>query len=576
MTAAPRTHAHAAGRAGGPLLRIDDLTLRVPSRGPLLHGVSLSVGAGESVALVGESGSGKSLTTRAALGLFPEQAALTGSVRVAGVDTVTDSPAELRAIRRTRASMIFQDPRSGINPVRTLGDFLTETLVRWHGLSRADAAARAVAQLEQVGLPRASALLEQYPHQLSGGMLQRVMIAAALLDEPELLLCDEPTTALDVTTQAGIVELLREQQQARGMGMLFITHDLGLAASLCERVVVLRGGLVVEEGATERVFRAPREQYTRELLAATPRIELDRFGAAGAPDTQAATAPGAPAPDAPEPGAPKPGAPEPARPAAAIRAENISKRYRVPGRDDVQALSGVGFELARGGSLGIVGESGSGKSTLARIIVGLEEPSSGTLTVDGAERPQRALNAAERRALAAHTQMVFQDPYLSLDPRIAVGRAVADVVRLHRGASRSDAEREAAALLERVGIRPEHSAARPRGLSGGQRQRVALAKALAAQPSMLVLDEATSALDVSVQAQVLELVEEVREQFGLTIVFVSHDLAVVSRVCEETLVMQRGRVVEHGRTSQILGGPREEYTRRLLDSRPEPLWEQAA
>lgn len=549
MTAA----SHTRHGGGDPLLQIDDLTLRVPSRGPLLHGVSLAVGAGESVALVGESGSGKSLTTRAALGLFPEHASLTGSVRVAGIDTVTATPADLQTIRRKRASMIFQDPRSGINPVRTLGDFLTETLVRWHGLSRADAAARAIAQLEQVGLPRAEALLDQYPHQLSGGMLQRVMIAAALLDEPELLLCDEPTTALDVTTQAGIVELLREQQQARGMGMLFITHDLGLAASLCERVVVLRGGLVVEEGATEAVFRDPREAYTQQLLAATPRIDLDRFGDA----------------------VPVAGQPAAAQPAA-IRAAGITKRYRIPGRDDVLALSDVGFELARGGSLGIVGESGSGKSTLARIIVGLEEPSSGTLTIDGTDRPLRPLNATERRALAAHTQMVFQDPYLSLDPRIAVGRAVADVVRLHRGVSRADAEREASALLERVGIRPEQLASRPRGLSGGQRQRVALAKALAAQPSMLVLDEATSALDVSVQAQVLELVEEVREQFGLTIVFVTHDLAVVSRVCEETIVMQRGRIVEHGRTAQILGAPREDYTRRLIESRPEPLWEQAA
>ena len=550
------------------LLQIDDLTLRVPSRGPLLHGVSLSVSAGESVALVGESGSGKSLTTRAALGLFPEHASLTGAVRVGGIDTVTAAPARLREIRRNRASMIFQDPRSGINPVRTLGDFLTETLVRWHGLGRAAAAVRAVAQLEQVGLPRAEALLDQYPHQLSGGMLQRVMIAAALLDEPELLLCDEPTTALDVTTQAGIVELLREQQQARGMGMLFITHDLGLAASLCERVVVLRGGLVVEEGATADVFRAPREEYTRQLLAATPRIELDRFVGAGSSSAE-------PVPSTEPALSTSTGSADGAS-APAIRAAGISKHYRIPGRDDVQALSDVDLELARGGSLGIVGESGSGKSTLARIIVGLEEPSGGSLAIDGAARPQRPLNAAERRALAAHTQMVFQDPYLSLDPRIAVGRSVADVVRLHRGASRADAEREAAALLERVGIRPEHLASRPRGLSGGQRQRVALAKALAARPSMLVLDEATSALDVSVQAQVLELVEEVREQLGLTIVFVSHDLAVVSRVCEETLVMQRGRVVEHGRTAQILGAPREEYTRRLIDSRPEPLWEQAA
>ena len=531
------------------LLNVAELSLRVPGRGALLNGVSLSVAAGESVALVGESGSGKSLTTRAALGLFPDRASLSGSVRVGDIDTVTASEAQLRTIRRTRASMIFQDPRAGINPVRTLGDFLTETLVRWHGLSRPDAAARAIAQLEQVGLPRAESLLDQYPHQLSGGMLQRVMIAAALLDSPDLLLCDEPTTALDVTTQAGIVELLREQQAARGMGMLFITHDLGLAASLCERVVVLRGGLVVEAGDTEAVFRSPQEDYTRELLAATPRIEV-RADAG----VVASAAPEAPL----------------------IVAEGITKRYRVAGRSDVVALSRVDFSLARGGSLGIVGESGSGKSTLARILVGLEQADGGELVVEGAARPHRDLTGAERRTLASSTQMVFQDPYLSLDPRIPIGRSVADVVRLHRGGTRRAAEAEAATLLARVGVRAELLTARPKALSGGQRQRVALAKALAAQPKLLVLDEATSALDVSVQAQVLALIEEVRDQFGLTIVFVTHDLAVVSLICTETLVMQRGEVVEYGDTAQILTHPQEDYTKRLIASRPEPLWQRAA
>ena len=536
-----------------PLLSVDGLTLAVPGRGALLHDISLSVDAGEAVALVGESGSGKSLTTRAVLGLFPDRASLTGSVRVAGVDTVAANKEQLRSIRRVRASMIFQDPRAGINPVRRIGDFLTETLVRWHGLDRRDAAARAIDELAQVGLPRGEALLEQYPHQLSGGMLQRVMIAAALLDEPQLMLCDEPTTALDVTTQAGIVELLREQQQARGMGMLFITHDLGLAASLCERTIVLQAGRIVETGQTETVFEHPEQQYTRDLLAATPRIDLTRFAEPeplGARDDDARTAIRTPA----------------------VVAEGLVKRYAVPGRDDVIALSDAGFTLDRGGSLGIVGESGSGKSTLARILVGLEQADAGILEIDGVARPDRPLNAAERRAFAAHTQMVFQDPYLSLDPRVPIGRSVSDVIRLHRGLDRSTAEREAGALLERVGIRHEHLSARPRALSGGQRQRVAIAKALAAEPTMLVLDEATSALDVSVQAQVLALVEEVREQLGLTIVFVTHDLAVVSQVCEHTLVMQRGRVVEQGRTARILGAPEDPYTVRLLASRPEPLW----
>lgn len=535
------------------LLEVENLTLSVPGRDPLLRGISFEVGRGESVALVGESGSGKSLTTRAALGLFPEAALLGGAVRTVGTSMVGANREALRDVRRNRASMIFQDPRAGINPVRKVGDFLTETLVRWRGLSKDDARKRAITQLEQVGLPRAESLLDQYPHQLSGGMLQRVMIAGALLDEPELILCDEPTTALDVTTQASIVELLREQQQSRQMGMLFITHDLGLAASLCERVIVLRAGQILEAGLTEEVFQRPREEYTRELLAATPKVQLGSSGAT------------CHSPVRDERGGYN---------APAIRAESISKVYHVRGRDDVRALGDVSFTLERGGSLGIVGESGSGKSTFARLLVGLETATEGELEVDGVSRPKRALTAAERRSLAKHTQMVFQDPYLSLDPRIPVAQAVADVARLHGGLSRSEAESRASVLLDRVELTAQQLTAKPRALSGGQRQRVALAKALAAQPTMLVLDEATSALDVSVQARVLELVEEIRAEFGLTIVFVSHDLAVVSRICAETLVMQDGRVVEHGPTSRILSQPREDYTQRLIASRPVPIWMQ--
>jgi len=544
------------------LLKIENLELRVPGRDPLLRGISFEVQKGEAVALVGESGSGKSLTTRAALGLYPDTAELRGAVRIGGIDTVSADKAQLRTIRRVQASMIFQDPRSGINPVRKIGDFLTETLVRWRGYSPADAAQLALTQLEQVGLPRAESLLGQYPHQLSGGMLQRVMIAGALLDEPEIMLCDEPTTALDVTTQASIIELLRVQQQARGMGMLFITHDLSLAASLCDRVIVLRQGQIVETGRTQEVFQNPREQYTRELLAATPKLEVSLQASPLENASQAASV---------SESVVKPDTESPA-----VRAVEISKQYEVRGRDDVHALANVSFSLKRGGSLGIVGESGSGKSTFARILVGLEQPTSGDLYIDGILRPKRSLRASERREFAAHTQMVFQDPYLSLDPRIPVGKAVADVVKLHRQVSNAEALAAATELFDRVGITAQQLAAKPRALSGGQRQRVALAKALAAQPTMLVLDEATSALDVSVQARVLELVEEIRDEFKLTIVFVSHDLAVVSRICDETLVMQNGQVVEHGETKQILGNPRAPYTRKLIDSRPVPLWAAAS
>lgn len=528
------------------LLEIDQFTLQFPGRGALLNEVSLHVDDGEAVALVGESGSGKSLTTRAALGLFPETSRLSGSVKVQGLDTTSAPAAKLLQLRRNRASMIFQDPRAGINPVRTVGDFLTETLVRWRGLSREESVERAITQLEQVGLRRTKEMMRQYPHQLSGGMLQRVMIAAALLDSPELLLCDEPTTALDVTTQAGILELLREQQQARAMGMLFITHDLNLAASLCDRVYVLRKGEVVEHGAACDVFLSPQADYTRQLVGATPRIELDKV-------------PTAPAADGTMP---------------LLSVKGLGRRYELPGGEMLTALNDATFTLAPGGSLGVVGESGSGKSTLARMIVALETADEGELAINGRVRAPRPLRARERKLLAKDVQIVFQDPYLSLDPRIAVGKAVADVFRLHQGQGRADAVQSARELLERVGIGPERFDSKPRALSGGQRQRVAIAKALAARPKLLVLDEATSALDVSVQAQVLELVEEVREQLGLTILFVTHDLAVVSRLCAELLVLQQGQIVEQGPTAKILSAPTSDYTRTLLDSRPRALWEE--
>ena len=529
------------------LLQITDFTLGFADKAPLLDNISLHVDDGEAVALVGESGSGKSLTIRAALGLLPERATATGTVSVLGLDTLTAGKKRLMELRRRDASMIFQDPRAGINPVRTVGDFLGETL-RFQGISRTEATERSIKALEQVGLRRAKELLGQHPHQLSGGMLQRVMIAAAMLNSPKLLLCDEPTTALDVTTQAGIVELLREQQQARGMGMLFITHDLNLAASLCERVYVLQHGRVVEHGATQAVFLTPQQDYTRQLVSATPVIELEKV--------------------------PEPNAAEGQR--MLLEVSGLTKRYELARGEILTALDDAGFSLPEGGSLGVVGESGSGKSTLARIVVALESATEGELTLGGNARPRRRLAAGERKVLAKDVQIVFQDPYLSLDPRIAVDKAVADVFRLHQGQGRNEALASSRELLGRVGIAVERCGALPRALSGGQRQRVALAKALAARPRLLVLDEATSALDVSVQAQVLELVEELRDQFGLTILFVTHDLAVVSRLCSNILVMHQGQIVEQGPTARILANPAEEYTRNLIGSRPRPLWEPAA
>ncbi|WP_345801478.1 ABC transporter ATP-binding protein [Microbacterium sp. AZCO] len=530
------------------LLDIQGLTLDLPDGTELLRGISLSVSAGETVGLVGESGSGKSLTARSVLGLLPDRARTTGSVRVDGLEVLGASRRDLLEVRRRRAAMIFQDPRAGINPMRTIGDHMTESLRLCQGVSRAAAKDRALELLAAVRLPRPDDHFDQYPHELSGGMLQRVMIAGALTSDPKLLVCDEPTTALDVTTQADIVALLQELRDARAMGLLFITHDLNLAASLCDRLVVMRAGAVEEEGPARTVLLAPQTAYAERLVAATPSLT---------------------APLAEPPGAVDAGSLAAAEPMLTVR--GLGKTYASRGKEPVVAVRDASLEVPAGGSLAIVGESGSGKSTLARMIVGLEQADAGDIRIAGRERTTVPRTRAERRAHARSVQMVFQDPYLSLDPRITAGRAIEDALRLHGRASAKDARARVLELLAAVGLEEKHAAARPRTLSGGQRQRVAIARALAIEPDVLVMDEATSALDVSVQAQVLDLVARIRAERGLTLVFISHDLAVVRRVCDRTLVMSRGEIVEQGRTSELLADPQHPYTRRLLASVPEPL-----
>lgn len=562
------------------LLDIDRFTLDLPDGTRLLDGISLSVAAGETVGLVGESGSGKSLTARSVLGLFPDRATTGGSVRLDGHEVLGASTRELLHLRRRSAAMVFQDPRAGINPMRTIGDHLTEALRLGDGRPAAEARTRAVDLLGAVRMPRPDEHLRQHPHELSGGMLQRVMIAGALMGSPRLLVCDEPTTALDVTTQAEIIAVLAEQRASRGMGMLFIAHDLNLAASLCDRIVVMSGGRVEERGDARRVLRNPQAEYTKRLVAATPTIPVrgSRSGAAASRDPDAATMtdaasesdatrdPIATAVPAPAASA----APEPM-----LVVDALSKTYHPRGRTPVAAVADVSIEIPRGGALGVVGESGSGKSTLARMIVGLEQADAGDIRIAGRERTAAPRTRAERLAHARSVQMVFQDPYLSLDPRITAGRAIEDALRLHARLSTTDARTRVLDLLEQVGLGARHANARPRTLSGGERQRVAIARALAVEPDLLVMDEATSALDVSVQAQVLDLVARIRRERGLTVLFISHDLAVVRRVCDETVVMQRGEIVERGRTAELLDAPRHPYTRLLLDSVPRPDWDDA-
>ncbi|GAA2884810.1 dipeptide ABC transporter ATP-binding protein [Microbacterium esteraromaticum] len=528
------------------LLEIQDLTLDLPDGRRLLHGISLHVAAGETVGLVGESGSGKSLTARSVLGLLPDHAVVGGTVSVEGRSPLDDA-ASLQDIRRKAAAMVFQDPRAGINPMRTVGDHVTEALrlapaageQPWRG----DAArARAEELLAAVRLPAPAEHLDQHPHELSGGMLQRVMIAGALATGPRLLVCDEPTTALDVTTQAEIVQVLRELCAERGMGMLFITHDLNLAGSLCDRLVVMKDGEIVEQGPAHDVLVDPAADYTRRLVAATPRI-------AGGAKAVAADAPTD----------------------AMVQVAGVSKTYGVRGGHEVRAVIDAELVIPAGGALAVVGESGSGKSTLARMIVGLEGVDSGEIRIGGHSAIDRPRTRTERLARAKRVQMVFQDPYLSLDPRIPAGRAVEDALILHTGVTRARARERALELLTSVGLGPEHAGARPKTLSGGQRQRVAIARALAIEPDLLVMDEATSALDVSVQAQVLDLVADIRRKQGLTLLFISHDLAVVRRVCEQTIVMRRGEIVERGATDRLLADPQHEYTRLLIDSVPVPV-----
>ncbi|KHK99567.1 ABC transporter ATP-binding protein [Microbacterium mangrovi] len=554
-----------------PLLNVRDLTLTLPNGTELLHGITLHVDAGETVGLVGESGSGKSLTARMALALWPESATFGGSVTVDGKEVVGASEARILDVRRNTAAMIFQDPRAGINPMRTIGDHMTETLQLVERKSPAEARARAIELLRAVQLPDPEAHLKQFPHEFSGGMLQRVMIAGALTSSPKLLICDEPTTALDVTTQAEIIQVLATQRAERGMGMLFITHDLNLAASICDRVYVMQGGNIVEQGDARQVFFAPAQPYTQRLVAATPTVDVPPAPASlrpelGAPRREApgvasATAGGGVGSEGQDPGSTAPTA-------LALEVSGVSKTYLRRGKPPVQAVRDASLQIPRGGSLGVVGESGSGKSTLARMVVGLEEADAGGIRIAGAERTRAPRGRDERLARAKSVQMVFQDPYLSLDPRIPAGRAIEDVLHLHTSLSTADAKKRVRDLLEAVGLGETHAQARPKTLSGGQRQRVAIARAIAIEPDVLVMDEATSALDVSVQAQVLDMVASVRRERGLTVMFISHDLGVVRRVCDETVVMRRGEIVEQGPTEQLLLDPRHEYTRLLLDSVP--------
>ncbi|MEU4519137.1 ABC transporter ATP-binding protein [Amycolatopsis sp. NPDC024027] len=550
--------------SGAGLLRLHDVAV---SFGDVeaVRGVGYEVDAGEVVAVVGESGSGKTVTAMSLLGLLPATARVTGRAELAGRDLYAMTPAELRAVRGGEVGMVFQEPMSALNPVFTIGDQLVEAIRTHQPLPATAARDRAIELLTLVGLPDPRERFRSYPHELSGGQLQRVVIAMAVANEPKLLIADEPTTALDVTVQAEILELLRDLRARLGTAILLITHDMGVVADLADRVVVMHDGRVVEQGDAGRIFTVPAEEYTRQLLGSVVSLSsaatsgLERAPAAGievGPGHVAAT--GHPAVAS---------VPDVAAQAPLLRVENLAVTYRGRFRAvSVRAAEGVNLHVEPGEVLGLVGESGSGKSTVARAVIGLLAPTAGAVRIGDADVTRVRGRAA--KALRRRIGVVFQDPLSSLNPRTTVGESVATPLRLHRAAHGSEVDGRVAELLDAVQLSPALASRYPHELSGGQRQRVCIARALALRPDLLVADEPTSALDVTIQARILDLLRELRREFGFACLFISHDLAVIEQLADRVAVMHRGHVVEQGPVKEVLTAPAHPYTRRLLSAAP--------
>jgi len=524
-----------------PILMLEGLSVRLPAgadRPHALSDVSLSIAANEILCVVGESGSGKSIMANAIMRLLPNEVTIDGGrVMFEGCDLAAATTTEMRNVRGAGIA-IFQEPMTALNPLRTIGDQIGEMFSIHTDLSKAEIHARVLALLEDVRIPDPGVAARAYPHELSGGQRQRAMIAMALALDPRVLIADEPTTALDVTTQAQILALIRDLQKRKKTAVLFITHDFGVVAEIADRVVVMQHGLIVEQGDAEPVLNNPQHPYTRQLIAAVPPL----------------TAP----------------PPRQLSDDIILTIDNVSKTYRTGGflgrgARVTPAVKSVSLKLPRGATLGIVGESGSGKSTLARCIVRLIDPDTGSIVLEGKDWAK--LTRKNIRGETRHIQMVFQDPFASLNPRRKAAELVAQGPIVH-GTPRAKAIADARELFALVGLDPSAGDRFPHEFSGGQRQRIGLARALALRPDVLVADEPVSALDVSVQAQVLKLLAELRRRFGLSIVFITHDLRVAAQICDLVAVMKDGEVVEQGLAGDVFGHPRHPYTRALLDSIP--------
>ena len=524
-----------------PVLDIRSLTVSLPAGGERAHAVSsvsLSVGAGETLCIVGESGSGKSITAQAVMGLLPPGLEVEhGAIRLEGAPLPEAGSPEMQRLRGARMAMIFQEPRATLNPVQRVGRQIEETL-EVHGVrDRAARRARALELLTAVRLPDPARIHRAYPHQLSGGQCQRIVIATALALEPVLLIADEPSTALDVTTQAEILALIDELKTTRNTAVLFITHDFGVVADIADRIAVMRDGEIVETGPRDQILSRPSHPYTQSLIAAVPSAS--------------------------------PGADDGGGSDAVLEANGVTLSYRVrSGLFDVRhvaAVQEVTLRLDRGRTLGVVGESGSGKSTLARCLLRLEDMDAGRVVLHGEDIS--GLSGAALKPVRKRMQVVLQDPYTALDPRQTVLAAVAEGPIIH-GATRAEANEKADALLALVGLPPQVHARYPHEFSGGQRQRVCIARALAVDPEVLIADEPVSALDVSIQAQILALFEELQRRLGFALLFITHDLRVAASICDDIMVMRNGMVVEQRPAAELFADPRDGYTRALLAASP--------
>ncbi len=528
--------------APAPVLGIRELRVGFGRRDPIevVHGLDLDIAAGEVVAVVGESGSGKSVTALSVIGLLPAGAHATGSVRLHGRELLGLPGSEMRRVRGAEIAMISQDPVASLNPVFTIGFQVIEAVRAHNGsLSASAARARAIELLELVDMPEAARRMKQYPHELSGGQCQRVGIAMALASDPKLLIADEPTTALDVTVQAEVLDVLARLGRRDGRAVMLITHDMGVVAELADRVVVMRDGELVEHGSVRGVLLKPTASYTQRLLSAVPRI-----GTRADSDSDAAQ-------DA----------------ALVLDIADLEVTYGGRIRGTFRAVEGVSLQVRRGEILGLVGESGSGKSTIGRAIIGAAPVTGGSIRVDGVDMlsASRAIRRETRRRIG----VVFQNPALSLNPRYTVRQSVAEPLQAIRGMRGSELTDRVDALLDSVGLL-DRAGRYPHELSGGQRQRVAIARGVALEPALLIADEPTSALDVSVQAQVLDVFRELQERLEFACVFISHDLAVIDELCDSVTVLRRGKVVESGPRERVLKHPTDDYTRRLLAAAPVP------